>query len=208
MAARREVILCSGAVNSPHLLQLSGIGPGELLNSLDIPVVKELPGVGQNLQDHLQIRTVYEVNVPTLNEEINNFFRRMLIGVQYVLTRGGPMSMGASQVAIFCKTRPEIDTPDIQYHFQPLSADKPGIVMHPFPGITMGVIDDNYELLPPGEAGALAVRPGTRRRCRRAGRRVPRCVRAHPSPAARGSGRAAFGQLISFYRLSCGSLSC
>ena len=134
-----EVILSAGAIGSPQILQLSGIGPGELLQRFGIEVVKELPSVGRNLQDHLQIRTVYEVNVPTLNEEINNLIRRMLIGLQYVLTRGGPMSMGASQVAIFCKTRPELETPDIQYHFQPLSADKPGIVMHPFPGITMSV---------------------------------------------------------------------
>jgi choline dehydrogenase len=87
----------------------------------------------------LQIRAVYEVNVPTLNEEINNFFRRMLIGMQYVFTRTGPMSMGASQVCIFACSRPELQTPDIQYHFQPLSADKPGIEMHPFPGITLSV---------------------------------------------------------------------
>jgi len=91
------------------------------------------------LQDHLQIRTVYEVNVPTLNEEINNLFRRMMIGVQYVLTRTGPMSMGASQVCIFARSNEYAETPDIQYHFQPLSADKPGIEMHSFSGITLSV---------------------------------------------------------------------
>ena len=135
-----EVILSAGAIGSPQIMQLSGIGPGALLQKLGIPIVKEIAGVGQNLQDHLQIRTVYEVNVPTLNEEINSFFRRMLMGMQYVLTRGGPMSMGASQVAIFCKSRPDIELPDIQYHFQPLSAEKPGIEMHPFSGITMSVL--------------------------------------------------------------------
>ncbi len=134
-----EVVLSAGAIGSPQILQLSGIGPGELLQKLGVPMVRDLQGVGQNLQDHLQIRTVYEVNVPTLNEEINSFLRRMRIGMQYVFTRGGPMSMGASQVAIFCKSQPDKETPDIQYHFQPLSADKPGIVMHPFPGITMSV---------------------------------------------------------------------
>ncbi|MEM7222525.1 MAG: choline dehydrogenase [Pseudomonadota bacterium] len=134
-----EIILSAGAIGSPQILQLSGIGPGELLQRFDVPVVKDVPGVGLNLQDHLQIRTVYEVNVPTLNEEINNFLRRMLIGVQYVLTRTGPMSMGASQVCMFAKSRPGLETPDIQYHFQPLSADKPGIEMHPFPGITLSV---------------------------------------------------------------------
>lgn len=134
-----EVVLSAGAIGSPQILQLSGIGPGDLLQGLDIPVRHELKGVGQNLQDHLQIRMIYEVNVPTLNDEINNFFRRMIIGMQYVLTRRGAMAMGASQVCIFCKTRPELDSPDIQYHFQPLSADKPGVEMHPFSGITMSV---------------------------------------------------------------------
>ncbi len=134
-----EVVLSAGAIGSPQILQISGIGPGGLLQSLDIPVRHEMPGVGTNLQDHLQIRMVYEVNVPTLNDEINNFLRRMLIGIQYVLLRRGAMSMGASQVCIFAKTRPELATPDIQFHFQPLSADKPGIEMHPFSGITASV---------------------------------------------------------------------
>ena len=134
-----EVILSAGTIGSPQILQLSGIGPGELLQDLEIPVIKDLTGVGENLQDHLQIRTVFEVNVPTFNEEINSFLGRMKIGMQYVFTRGGPMSMGASQVCIFARSRPGLDTPDIQYHFQPLSADKPGIEMHPFPGITLSV---------------------------------------------------------------------
>ena len=134
-----EVILSAGAIGSPQILQLSGIGSAALLQGLEIPVVKALTGVGANLQDHLQIRTVYEVNVPTLNEEINNLFRRMMIGVQYALTRTGPMSMGASQVCIFARSNEYVETPDIQYHFQPLSADKPGIEMHPFSGITLSV---------------------------------------------------------------------
>ncbi len=134
-----EVVLSAGAIGSPQILQVSGIGPGDLLRSLDIPVRHDLPGVGANLQDHLQIRMVYEVNVPTLNDDINNLFRRMLIGMQYVLFRRGAMAMGASQVCIFAKTRPEMATPDIQFHFQPLSADKPGIEMHPFSGITSSV---------------------------------------------------------------------
>jgi choline dehydrogenase len=134
-----EVILSAGAIGSPQILQLSGIGPGERLQGLDIPVVSDLPGVGENLQDHLQIRAVYEVNIPTLNDQINNFFRRMAIGVRYILTRTGPMSMGASQVCIFARSRPGLETPDIQFHFQPLSADKPGIEMHGFSGITLSV---------------------------------------------------------------------
>ncbi len=134
-----EVVLSAGAIGSPQVLQLSGVGPGELLQKNSIPVRRELPGVGRNLQDHLQIRMIYEVNVPTLNDEINNFVRRTLMGVQYVLARTGPMAMGASQVCIFCKSRGDLGRPDIQFHFQPLSADKPGIEMHPFSGITMSV---------------------------------------------------------------------
>ncbi|MAH84713.1 MAG: choline dehydrogenase [Magnetovibrio sp.] len=134
-----EVILSAGAIGSPQILQLSGIGPRELLQRLNIQIIKELPGVGQNLQDHLQIRTVYEVNVPTLNREINNPLRRAIMGAQYLLNRTGPVSMGASQVCIFAKSQPDLETPDIQYHFQPLSADKPGITMHPFQGVTLSV---------------------------------------------------------------------
>ena len=134
-----ELILSAGAIGSPQILQLSGIGSGEVLKRAGVPIRHELKGVGENLQDHLQIRMVFEVNVPTLNDEINNIFRRMLIGLQYVLFRTGPMAMGASQVCIFCKTRPEYETPDIQFHFQPLSADKPGIEMHPYSGITSSV---------------------------------------------------------------------
>jgi len=134
-----EVILSTGAIGSPQLLQVSGIGPGDLLQGLDIPVRYELKGVGENLQDHLQIRLVYRVNVPTLNNEINNIFRRGLMGIRYALFRTGPMAMGASQVCIFTKTQKQMETPDIQFHFQPLSADKPGVEMHPFSGITLSV---------------------------------------------------------------------
>ena len=134
-----EVILSAGAIGSPQILQLSGIGPGDLLQGLGIPIIKDLAGVGENLQDHLQIRSVYEVNVPTFNEEINSLVGRMKIGLQYVFSRSGPMSMGASQVCIFTRSRPGLDTPDIQFHFQPLSAEKPGIEMHPFSGITLSV---------------------------------------------------------------------
>ncbi len=134
-----EVILSAGAIGSPQILELSGVGKGDVLTGAGIPVRHELPGVGENLQDHLQLRLVYEVNVPTLNDAINNFVHRMGIGVQYVLTRTGPMSMAASQVCIFARSLDVLEVPDIQFHFQPLSADKPGIVMHPFSGITSSV---------------------------------------------------------------------
>lgn len=134
-----ELILCAGALGSPQILELSGIGRGDVLQKAGINVRHEMPGVGEALQDHLQIRLVYEVNVPTLNDAINNFFHRMGIGIQYMLKRTGPMSMGASQVCIFARSMDVLETPDIQFHFQPLSADKPGIVMHPFSGITSSV---------------------------------------------------------------------
>ncbi|MBU2580573.1 MAG: choline dehydrogenase [Alphaproteobacteria bacterium] len=148
-----EVILSAGAIGSPQILQLSGIGPGALLRENDIEVRHGLPGVGQNLQDHLQIRMVYEVNVPTLNVEINNLFRRAMIGVQYILTRRGAMAMGASQVCIFARTRPELETPDIQFHFQPLSADKPGLKMHSFQGVTLSACQ-----LRPESRGHIAIK--------------------------------------------------
>jgi choline dehydrogenase len=137
--AGREVILAAGAIGSPQLLQLSGIGPGELLQGLGIGVVHALPGVGCNLQDHLQIRSVYRCTRPTLNNEVNHFGRKMLIGLEYLLRRSGPLSMGASQVAVFCRSRPELDTPDLQFHFQPLSADKPGEGLHRFSAFTASV---------------------------------------------------------------------
>lgn len=134
-----EVVLSAGAIGSPQLLEVSGIGSGQVLSDAGVAVRHELPGVGENLQDHLQIRLVYEVNVPTLNDAINSFPHRMGIGLQYMLSRTGPMSLGASQVAVFAKSMEGLETPDIQFHFQPLSADKPGIEMHPFSGMTSSV---------------------------------------------------------------------
>ncbi len=134
-----EVILSAGAIGSPQLLEVSGIGRGDVLQAAGVPLRHDLPGVGECLQDHLQFRLVYEVNIPTLNDAINNFFRRMGIGMRYLMTRTGPMSLGASQVCIFAKSMAGLDTPDIQFHFQPLSADKPGVEMHPFSGITSSV---------------------------------------------------------------------
>jgi choline dehydrogenase len=137
--ARREVILSAGTIGSPQILMLSGIGPGADLQSFGIPVVHELAGVGANLQDHLQIRSVFKCTEPTLNDEVNNFFLKMRIGLEYVLFRSGPMSMAASLVCAFARTRKELATPDIQFHFQPLSADKPGDGLHPYSAFTASV---------------------------------------------------------------------
>lgn len=134
-----EVVLSAGAIGSPQILELSGIGRGEVLTRAGVDVRHELPGVGEALQDHLQIRLVYEVNVPTLNDAINRLIPRIGIGMNYMIRRKGPMSLGASQVAVFAKSMEGLETPDIQFHFQPLSADKPGIEMHPFSGITSSV---------------------------------------------------------------------
>lgn len=134
-----EVILSAGAIGSPQIMELSGIGQGDVLSKAGVNLRHELPQVGENLQDHLQIRLVYEVNVPTLNDAINRFLPRMDIGLRYVLFRKGPMSLGASQVTIFAKSQEGLETPDIQFHFQPLSAEKPGIEMHDFSGITSSV---------------------------------------------------------------------
>ncbi len=140
LKANREIILCGGAINSPQLLQLSGIGPGQLLQDNGIDVIVDSPDVGGNLQDHLQIRTVYKTREPiTLNDELSNSWQKMRAGLTYITTRTGPLSMAASQVYAFCRTRLSNERPDIQYHFQPLSSDSPGEGLHPFSAITASV---------------------------------------------------------------------
>ena len=138
-SANREIILCAGAINTPQILMLSGIGDGEKLQEFSIPMVCHLPGVGKNLQDHLQIRSVYRCSVSTLNDEVRNPLRKLKIGAQYLLFRTGPMSMAASQVGIFTRTSQDLDRPDIQFHFQPLSADSPGEGVNNFSGITSSI---------------------------------------------------------------------
>ncbi len=137
--ANREVILSAGAINSPQLLMLSGIGNPDHLREFQIPVKHNLPGVGENLHDHLQIRSVYRCSVKTLNDEIRNPIYKMLIGMQYFAFRTGPMSMAASQIGIFTGSLPHIRRPDIQFHFQPLSSDSPGQGVHNYSGITSSV---------------------------------------------------------------------
>lgn len=138
--ANREVIICGGAVNSPQLLQLSGVGPAQLLQSHNIPVVHDSPGVGENLQDHFQIRVVYECTRPiTLNDLSHSISRRIKAGLQYALTRKGPLTIGAGQVGVFAKTRPDLDSPDIQLHFIPFSAIGPGEGLHKYSGFTVSV---------------------------------------------------------------------
>ncbi|RXJ71603.1 choline dehydrogenase [Veronia nyctiphanis] len=137
--AEKEVILSCGAIGSPQILQLSGIGPKALLEKYDIPLVCDLPGVGENLQDHLQIRLVYKTSQRTLNDELNNIFKRMAVGLQYIFTQSGPLTLAASQVYVFTKSNEDEPRPDIQFHMQPLSADKPGDGVHPFSAFTSSV---------------------------------------------------------------------
>ncbi|MGP1396242.1 MAG: GMC family oxidoreductase [Inquilinaceae bacterium] len=138
--AQAEVILASGAVGSPQLLQLSGVGPGDLLRDHGIAVRHALPGVGENLQDHLQIRTVFKVSgTRTLNERANSLLGRAGMAAHYAFNRRGPMSMAPSQLGAFARSDPSRATPDLEYHVQPLSLDKFGDGLHPFPAFTASV---------------------------------------------------------------------
>lgn len=135
-----EVVLAAGAINSPKLLELSGIGQAERLSDLGVTPVHESLGVGENLQDHLQIRTVFKVqNAKTLNTMANSLLGKARMGLQYVLTQSGPLSMAPSQFGMFTKSDPSLETPDLEYHVQPLSTDRLGDPLHPFPAITVSV---------------------------------------------------------------------
>lgn len=142
--AAAEVLLSAGSIGSPQLLQLSGIGPAPLLREHGIDVVHELPGVGENLQDHLQIRAVYKVQgVTTLNTLANSWWGRMKIGLEYAARRSGPMSMAPSQLGAFTRSGPERPWPNIEYHVQPLSLDAFGEPLHDFNAFTASVCNLN-----------------------------------------------------------------
>jgi len=137
---RGEVILSAGAINSPHLLMLSGIGPAAQLAQHGINVVLDKPGVGDNLHDHLQLRTIYKVSgVKTLNAQYGSMLGKLGMGIDYMLRRRGPMTMAPSQLGAFTKSDPTQSTANIQYHVQPLSLDKFGEPLHPFPAFTASV---------------------------------------------------------------------
>ena len=138
--ATRETLLCAGAICSPQLLQLSGIGQPKLLQEHQLPVVAELPGVGENLQDHLQLRMAFKVSgVKTLNTMANSWLGKLKIGLEYALNRSGPMSMAPSQLGLFTRSDPSQKSANIQYHVQPLSLNKFGEPLHPFPAFTASV---------------------------------------------------------------------
>ncbi len=154
LRARREVILCAGALQSPQLLQLSGVGPAALLRRFGIGVVRDLPGVGENLQDHLQIRLIYETRRPiTTNDQLRTLHGRAAMGLQWLLFRGGPLAVGINQGGLFCRVDPASATPDTQFHFATLSADMAGGKVHPFSGCTYSVCQ-----LRPSSRGTVQLR--------------------------------------------------
>jgi choline dehydrogenase len=138
--AAGEVILCGGAFNSPQLLELSGVGCAERLQAHGIPVVLDAPMVGEQFQDHVQVRMVLRSKqAVTINDQYNNLPRRALMGLRYALLRKGPMALSAGYAAAFFRTRPELATPDVQVHFLLFSTSKMGEALHPFSGFTASV---------------------------------------------------------------------
>jgi choline dehydrogenase-like flavoprotein len=138
--ATREVLLCAGSLQTPQLLQLSGVGRGAFLETLGIPVVCDLPGVGENLQDHLQARVLFECTRPiTTNDDLKSWWRTLKMGLDYVFTRGGPMAIGINQGGIFARTDSACATPDVQFHVATLSSDMAGSPTHTFSGFTFSV---------------------------------------------------------------------
>ncbi len=138
--ARAEVILCAGAIGSPQLLMLSGVGDPDDIRPHGIDLQAELPGVGKNLQDHLQARPVFKTDLSTINVETDNVLKKAWIAMQFALTQRGPMTMAASLGTAFLKSEPHLETPDIQFHIQPFSADSPGEGVHPFSAFTASVL--------------------------------------------------------------------
>ena len=140
ITAHSEVILCAGAIGSPHILQLSGVGQGELVRRHGITPVQELPGVGENLHDHLQLRMVYKVSdALTLNQRANSLFGKMAMGMEYLLFKTGPLTMPPSQLGAFARSDPSQSSANIEWHVQPLSLEKFGDPLHAFAAITPSV---------------------------------------------------------------------
>jgi choline dehydrogenase len=152
--ARKEILISGGAYNSPQLLQLSGVGPAELLKQHGIDIVLDAPGVGNDLQDHMQVRLVMRcAQRVTLNDTLNHPVRRALAGARYAAFRKGPLTIAAGTSGAFFKTNPRLATPDIQIHFLPFSTDKMGEKLHSFSGFTASVCQ-----LRPESRGSLRIR--------------------------------------------------
>ncbi|WP_422417542.1 GMC family oxidoreductase [Pseudomonas sp. GZD-222] len=153
-SARREIILCAGSVGSPGILQRSGIGPRGLLESLGLTVRHELPGVGGNLQDHLQLRLIYQVSgARTLNQVANSAWGKLGMGLRYLYDRSGPLAMAPSQLGAFVRSGPEQASANLQYHVQPLSLERFGEPLHRFPAFTASVCN-----LRPASRGRIDIR--------------------------------------------------
>ena len=154
VAARREIVLAAGAIGSPQILQLSGIGPPGHLSDHGIEVAHDLPGVGANLQDHFQARSVYRCTRPiTLNDRVKSPWQKLLMGAEWFIFRTGPLTIGAGQGGIFARTRDGLATPDVQFHIILFSADRPGQPLHPFSGFTASVCQ-----LRPESRGTVLIR--------------------------------------------------
>jgi choline dehydrogenase len=154
VTARVETLLTAGAIGSPTILQRSGIGPAALLHERGVPLVHELPGVGGNLQDHLQLRMIFKVHgITTLNQRANSLWGKAMMGLEYALFRSGPLSMAPSQLGGFFHSSPEVATPDLEFHVQPLSLEKFGDPLHPFPAFTASVCN-----LRPTSRGVVHIR--------------------------------------------------
>ena len=141
-ASRIETVLAAGSIGSPIILQRSGIGPAELLREQGIPVVRDVPGVGANLQDHLQLRMIFKVQgIKTLNHQANSLWGKAMMGLEYLFLRRGPLTMAPSQLGLFARSDPAVPTPDLEYHVQPLSLEKFGDPLHRFSAFTASVCD-------------------------------------------------------------------
>lgn len=151
--ARNEVIVSAGAIGSPQILMLSGIGDSEELNGHNIETIQHSPGVGKNLQDHLQARPVYKCDVPTINTHTRGMFNQSKIALEYALKQSGPMTMAASLGTGYLKTRDELETPDIQFHIQPFSAENPTTGVDNFNAFTASVLQ-----MRPESAGRIELR--------------------------------------------------
>ncbi len=154
VSVAKELILSGGAINSPQLLQLSGVGPGTLLRDHGIEVVSDLPGVGGSLQDHYQVRNIYECTRRlSVNDEVRSPLHKGVAALRWALFRTGPLAIGAGHVGLFARTRPELETPDVQFHFIRFSADGPGGKLHDFSGVTVSVCQ-----LRPESRGSIHIR--------------------------------------------------
>ena len=185
--AKGEVILSAGAVGSPQILQLSGIGPAEWLAEQGIAVVRDTPGVGRNLQDHLQQRAIFKVHgVKTLNETYHSLVGRALMGAEYAVFQTGPLTMAPSQLGIFTRSSPDHERPNIQFHVQPLSLDKFGDPLHRFPAVTVSACN-----LRPTSRGTIRLRSGDPRPSRSSRPTISRPTRTAWSPPTPSASRAA-----------------